>query len=304
MTCPPLRLIATSSAYSPGHISGIVRASNSRLQPILRQGSEGAGISIDRGVTTTVSIFDSQVSGFQISINDVPTSEAEVSELVLLQYLRFTNKPCYLEVKHEIEIPVGFGLGTSGAAALSLSYALNKCFSLGLSLEEAAQIAHYAEVVCGTGLGSVIAEYAGGFECRTVAGAPGIGKITKTNIEGCKAIILCMSPISTKLILKKNDFGCPWSEQGVKNPLGIANLKDFLDTSHAFVSNKGLIDNESRDIMSNLSSWGFASSLALFGRTIFTVVPKDKTEQVVTRLSGYRGQLITCGIDNIGARML
>jgi pantoate kinase len=171
-------------------------------------------------------------------------------------------------------------------------------------MEQAAQIAHCAEVVCGTGLGSVIAEYAGGFECRTLAGGPGIGKITKTKIEGYKAIILCMSPVSTKHILKKNDFGCSWSEQGVKDPLGIANLKDFLDTSYAFVSNKGLIDHQSRDIISNLSSLGFTSSLALFGRTIFTVVPKDKTEQVVNCLSGYQGQLITCGIDNIGARML
>jgi pantoate kinase len=281
-----------------------MKASNSQMQPILRHGSVGAGISIDRGVTTTVSIFDSQVYRFKISINGVPTSDAEVSELVLAQYLRFINKHCYIEVEHDIEIPVGFGLGTSGAAALSLSYALNRCFSLGLTREHAAQIAHYAEVVCGTGLGSVIAEYTGGFECRTIAGPPGLGKIKKTNLEGCKAIILCMNPISTKNVLKKNDFGRSWSEYGVKTPLEVDNLRDFLDTSYAFVSNKGLIDNQSREIISNLSSLGFSSSIALFGRTIFTIVPKDKTERVVSRLSGHRGQLITCGIDNIGARML
>ncbi|HYX49180.1 MAG TPA: hypothetical protein VE843_05530, partial [Ktedonobacteraceae bacterium] len=247
---------------------------------------------------------DSQAQGFQISINGVPTSGAEVSELVLVQYLRFINKPCYLEVEHEIEIPVGFGLGTSGAAALSLSYALNNCFNVGLTGEQAAQIAHYAEVVCGTGLGSVIAEYTGGFERRTVAGAPGIGKIRKTHLEGCKAIILCMNPISTKNVLNKNNFGSSWTEYGVKTPLEIASLRDFLDTSYAFVSDKGLIDNQCRDIISNLNSLGFASSIALFGRTIFTIAPKDKTEQAVSCLSRYPGQLITCGIDNIGARML
>ncbi|HEY5631831.1 MAG TPA: hypothetical protein VIR31_06860, partial [Nitrososphaeraceae archaeon] len=136
------------------------------------------------------------------------------------------------------------------------------------------------------------------------AGPPGIGKIKKTNLEGCKAIILCMSPISTKNVLKKNDFGRSWSESGVKTPIEVANLRDFLDTSYTFVSNKGLIDNQSMEIISNLSSLGFSSSIALFGRTIFTIVPKDKTERVVSCLSGHRGQLITCGIDNIGARML
>ena len=65
-------------------------------------------------------------------------------------------------VEHHVEVPLGAGFGTSGAAALSLALALNEALSLGLSKIEAAQLAHVAEVECKTGLGTVIAETFGG----------------------------------------------------------------------------------------------------------------------------------------------
>ena len=302
---PALQRIATSTAYSPGHISGTVKTANFPQEQILRRGSEGVGISIDRGALTTVNLFRSHIFGFQVSINGRRTAEAEVSELVIMQYLNLITKPCFLKVDHRIDLPIGYGLGTSGAAALSLSYALNKCFQMGLSSERAAQIAHYAEVVCGTGLGTVIGEYAGGFECRAVAGAPGIGVIRKISLEGSRAVILCRSPISTKDILREqHHFGRSWSEHGLSTPLRISNLKNFLDESYAFVSHHGLVDGQSKEIISSLSSHGFASSVALFGKTIFTIVPKEKARQAVSCLSECQGQIIMCGIDNIGARVL
>jgi mevalonate kinase len=53
-------------------------------------------------------------------------------------------------VDHHLEVPIGAGFGTSGAAALSLALALNNIFGLGMSKAEAAQIAHVAEIKCKT----------------------------------------------------------------------------------------------------------------------------------------------------------
>ncbi len=193
--------VALAKAFSPGHITGIVKRASVPCRHFLYQGSEGAGFSIDRGVTTTVSLFDDRNSHYQISINGRTVEDADVSQLVLQQYLKFIERPYYIKIEHDIEIPIGFGLGSSGAATLSLSYALNRSLKVGLSAEQAAQIAHYAEIVCRTGLGTVIAEYTGGFETRTSAGAPGIGTIRKIELKGHRAIIFCMAPISTKSIL-------------------------------------------------------------------------------------------------------
>ena len=121
---------------------------------------------------------------------------------VIEEYLRLADRPYFISAHHDVEIPIGFGLGSSGAAALSLSYTLNQALDIGLSRTQAAQIAHHAEIACNTGLGTVIAEFAGGFEMRTGVGAPGIGSVSKINLDkDYKALVLCLAPILTKSFL-------------------------------------------------------------------------------------------------------
>ncbi|MGB7953215.1 MAG: hypothetical protein WCF23_04480 [Candidatus Nitrosopolaris sp.] len=295
--------VAIAKAFSPGHITGIVKRASIPCRHFLYQGSEGAGFSIDRGVTTTVSLFDDRNSRYQISINGRTVEDADVSQLVLQQYLKFIERPYYIKIEHDIEIPIGFGLGSSGAAALSLSYALNHSLKVGLSAEQAAQIAHYAEIVCRTGLGTVIAEYTGGFETRTSAGAPGIGTIRKIELKGHRAIIFCMAPISTKSILSHNfDLKSGWSDNAWLK--AAVDIKDFVNMAYEFVSNMGLTEGRCKEPISSLKSHGFDSSVALFGDTIFTIVPEDRVREAELCLVGFSGQLFTCSVDNVGARVL
>jgi pantoate kinase len=300
------RPVAIGKAFSPGHITGIVNRASVPCRHFLYQGSVGAGFSIDRGVTTTVRLFDDRNSRYQISFNGRTVEDADVSRVVLQQYLKFIERPFYIKVEHEFEIPIGFGLGSSGASALSLSYALNQSLKVGLSAEQAAQIAHYAEIVCRTGLGTVIAEYMGGFETRTSAGAPGIGIIRKIELRGHRAIIFCMAPISTKSILYDNfDFRSCWHENTWLNNLQDAvDVREFVNMAHEFVSNIGLTEGRCKGPISSLKSHGFDSSVALFGDTIFTIVPEDRARDAEQCLVGFNGQLFTCGVDNIGARVL
>jgi pantoate kinase len=292
--------VATAKAFSPGHITGIAKRALVPGRHLLHHGSEGAGFSIDRGVTTTVSIFD-RSSGYQISMNGMTAENAEVSQLVLQQYLKFFRRPYYIKIEHDVEIPIGFGLGSSGAAALSLSYALNEAAKVGLSAEEAAQIAHWAEIVCGTGLGTVIAEYVGGFETRTRAGAPGIGIIRKIELKGYKVIIFCMRPISTKLVLRGNsNIRSGWRD----DPPRTVSIKDFVTISYEFVSKMGLTNGRCKEPIKALRAHGFDSSVALFGETIFTIIPEDQVLEAERCLGGLNGKSITCGIDNTGARVL
>lgn len=293
--------VSTAKAFSPGHITGIAKRAFVPGRDLLHHGSEGAGFSIDRGVTTTVSIFDDRSSGYQISINGMNAESAEVSQLVLQQYLKFFRRPYYIKIEHDVEIPIGFGLGSSGAAALSLSYALNEAAKVGLSAEEAGQIAHWAEIVCGTGLGTVMAEYVGGFETRTRAGAPGIGIIRKIELKGYKVIIFCMGAISTKLILRGNsNIRSGWRDDTQRT----VSIKDFVTMSYEFVSAMGLTKGRCKEPIRALRAHGFDSSVALFGDTIFTIIPEDHVLEAERCLGGLNGKLLTCGIDNTGARVL
>src|SRR5919202_7099545 len=130
-----------AKAFSPGHITGFIEKSEkiNHNNNSLYLGSKGAGFSIERGITTTVKIFDHDSVDYQISINGIRVQDAEVSKWVIEEYLKLVDQRCYINIEHESTIPIGFGLGSSGAAALSLSYALTDALRPGLSTIKAAQ---------------------------------------------------------------------------------------------------------------------------------------------------------------------
>lgn len=234
--------------------------------------------------------------------------DAEVSQWIIDRYAKeYAEKPFFVSVEHEIGIPVGFGLGSSGAAALSLSYALNSALGAGQkSVQEAARLAHEAEIVCGTGLGTVIAEYAGGFEMRTSPGAPGVGTVETIPLDKrYKATILCISPISTKAFLANrmdmiNGLGGRMLEK-----LGeTKNINDFMKMSYQFADALGLTEGMCRAPVRELRAAGFECSVALFGETVFAIVPEPQAYKAAGILQKFEGRLIVCDVDNRGARVL
>jgi pantoate kinase len=300
--------LCTAKAFSPGHITGFIEKPGKvsyNDSNNLHIGSKGAGFSIDRGITTTVKIFDHDLVNYQISINGIRVQDAEVSRWVIEQYLRLTDQRCYINIEHESTIPIGFGLGSSGAGALSLSYALNDALNIGLSTIEAAQIAHNAEIACKTGLGTVIAEFAGGFEIRTNAGAPGVGTIEKIELDQ-KVLIFCISQISTKSFLSRNHCVLTngLGEKMLKNLEASKDARNFLKLSYCFANHLGLTEGRCKLPMQKLKSRGFDSGIALFGETLFTLVPSDQIEEAKGCLESFNGNLMICNIDNEGARML
>ncbi len=301
--------IALAKAFSPGHITGFFEAPHdisSSSFDFLYRGSKGAGFSIDRGISTTVYLYESSKSNYQISINGAKSRSAEVSKWVVGEYLKHTNRPYFVSIQHDVEIPIGFGLGSSGAAALSLSYALNQVLDIGLNRTQAAQIAHRAEIACNTGLGTVIAEFAGGFEMRTSAGAPGIGSVSKINLDkNYKAVVLCLAPILTKSFLTNriNEInglgGIMLSKLSASR-----SLDDFLKMSHGFAEMLSLTKGRCKRPIAALKTRGIESSVALVGQTVFTVVSEERVAEAAGALREFGGTLIVCNIDMTGARVL
>lgn len=297
--------IVVAKAFSPGHITGFFEMPQGGYSHFLHKGSKGAGFSIDRGIATTAHVYESTKAEYRISINGVQTGNAEVSRWVVEEYIKLSDRPHFVKVDHDVGIPVGFGLGSSGAAALSLSYALNEALDIGLSRTQAAQIAHHAEIACKTGLGTVIAEFAGGFEMRTGAGAPGIGSVTKIDLENYKAVVLCLAPISTKSFLT--------SRMDEINGLGgmmlgklsaSRSVDDFLAMSREFAGTLGLTEDRCKEPIAALKSRGIESSVALFGQTVFTLVPRARAKEAKDAIKGFGGTLLVCNIDGNGARVL
>ena len=294
--------ISVATAYSPSHITGFY--SEVKDESILNRGSLGAGISIKKGVKSTIELYNSERNNYIIRINGIISKDAIVSKFVINEFLKKAKKNYFLKVNHEVEVPIGYGIGTSGSGALSLSYALNDALSLGLSDIETAQIAHNAEIQCKTGLGTVLSEFYGGFCIRTKGGAPGIGKTTVIKLNNCKVAIFCFSPVFTQYFIQgirriSND-DC---HKMMLKVLKTEKIIDFLDLSYRFSQGLGFANRTCNNLMNLLSQNGFQSSLALFGQTVFTVVKENELKVIKEISKNFAARLFISEIENEGVRL-
>jgi pantoate kinase len=78
-------------------------------------------------------------------------------------------------------------------------------------------------------------------------------------------------------------------------------LKDFLKLSRKFADFLGLTKGICAAPLSELASNGIYSSVALFGETIFTLVPKSEEKKVSSILGKFQGVLVVSDIDTKGA---
>ncbi|EGG41643.1 GHMP kinase [Candidatus Nitrosarchaeum limnium SFB1] len=300
-----------ATAFCPAHITGFFKAylENNNQKKSEELGSMGAGFSIKEGVTTHVNIFpkDNQSSNFKITTTGYQSDKTDVSEYVLNEFLKLGNfENLFFDIQHEITIPVGYGLGSSSAVALSLSYALDHVLKTKLDQTIIGKIAHNAEINCKTGLGDVLASYHGGFEIRVKPGAPGIGQVEKINTEDISIIMICFSPISTNKFIKERLFQINGlGGKMVDRLLESKNYEHFQDMSLEFAKYVQVMTLRMEKLIKELSSNGIKCGVALFGETVFTMIPIDKEKQVLKILEKYSdGIIIKSKLDNHGARLL
>ncbi len=299
-----------ATAFCPAHITGFFKAHLDDNQNSLENfGSTGAGFSIKQGVTTRVKVDtkDNQKSNFRIITKGYQSDKTDVSEFVLNEFLKlgkFSNK--FFDIEHEISIPVGYGLGSSSAVALSLSFALDQALETKLDKTIIGQIAHTAEVNCKTGLGDVLASFHGGFEIRVKPGAPGIGCVEKIFTDEISVIMICFSPISTNKFIKErlsqiNGLG----GKMVDRLLESKNYEHFQDMSLEFAKFVDVITPRMQKLVNELSKNNIKCGVAFFGETVFSMIPKEDEDKVLEILQKYPdGIIIKSELDVNGARVL
>ena len=299
-----------ATAFCPAHITGFFKAHLDNTQNNLENlGSMGAGFSIKQGVTTRVKIStkNNQESNFRIITKGYQSDKTDVSEFILNKFLNlgeFSNK--FFDIEHEISIPVGYGLGSSGAVALSLSFALDRALGTKLNKMIIGQIAHNAEITCKTGLGDVLASFHGGFEIRVKPGAPGIGDIEKIPINKISVIMICFSPISTKKFIKENLSKINGLGGKMVNKLRESrNYEHFQDMSLEFVEYVDVMTPKMQKLVNEFSENNIECGIALFGETIFSMIPEEEEGKVLEITKKYpEGLVIKSELDNSGARVL
>jgi pantoate kinase len=299
-----------ATAFCPAHVTGFFKAYlNDNQNNLENLGSMGAGFSIKQGVTTKVKIEskNNQKSNFKITTKGYQSDKTDISEFILNEFLKlgkFSNK--FFNIEHDISIPVGYGLGSSAAVALSLSFALDQALETKLDKIAIGKIAHNAELNCKTGLGDVLASFHGGFEIRVKPGAPGIGRVEKILTEEISIIMICFSPISTNKFIKErlsqiNGLG----GKMVNKLMESKNYEHFQDMSLEFANYIDVMTPKMQKLVNELSENNIKCGVALFGETIFSMIPKKDENKILEILKKYpEGVVIKSELDNVGARVL
>jgi len=269
----------------------------------LKIGSTGAGVNLEHGVTTSVSIRRAGRPRLTVTFNGKPLAYPVVSRAVVQEYLEKSSETLRVNVSHKGILPMGCGYGISGAGALSLSLALNQALGSYLSKIEAAQIAHKAEVKNKTGLGTVTSAFYGGLLIRNRPGAPGIAEVKKIiPSPSLRIVSAAFGPMSTASILSNKDLTkrINLCGRGLVSPqLKSLETNTFIRLSRRFADCLGIFSPRLREAITRMQQRHFMSSMMMIGESLFTIVRKDLVPEarttirsagltpVVSRISGH-----------------
>jgi pantoate kinase len=291
-----------SSLFVPSHITGFFQIIPD-LDP-LRKGSRGAGIVLDKGVITDVSIEDGD--GVDVIINgesDSKLSSITYKTIDLIKE-RFTIVNEKITINHEFQIPVGSGFGVSAACALGTSLGIVKALKLPLTYNRAASIAHLAEIEMKSGLGDVIAEITGGLVLRLKEGAPGYGRTDRIlpgrsrGVDEYYIISKTLGEIETSTIIedpywqkKINQTGETLLGELLEKP----DIHNFFKLSQRFAEKTSLMNSQLKEVVDILEEETLGASMAMLGNTAFAL-----SETPDTSLD----DAIISKIDDMGCRFL
>jgi len=244
------------TASCPGYVTGLFLIGD--------KDAVGAGFCIDKSLATTVS---ERKGGRTTIMLNGQEGALPVSKTVLRLYMERGCRLGLLDIQHNTEVPVGFGLGMSAAGALSLSLALNELVGAGFSREECIKIAHDAEIECGTGLSGVDAAAIGGVLARRSPSEPPL----QLPFEEKTIDIAFYTPIKTSSVIKSPEWKKKVNAAGTE-ALSLLfankNWEGLVASSRQFAQKSGLADWCAHEMGSNPRA-----SMAMLGHTLFSDTP-------------------------------
>jgi pantoate kinase len=256
--------------------------------PLQLVGARGGGFKLALGTTTVVRRASGQeVVSFNRKVIDGTTTH-KVLEIVR-DRLRVRQK---FHVTHEVPLPWGCGFGTSASTAFGAAVGAILASGRASTLKLPAQIAHEAEIICHTGLGTVGSLY-GSSGCGgliTRAGGPGICELEPFTeyYDDFRIVATSLRPRAKKEILtskrhmqKINRAGLKTLERILERP----SSKRMLKQSRTFAEETGLADEEVLRICDLMERKGaIAATQNMVGEAAHCIVKSEHAEELARLL--------------------
>jgi pantoate kinase len=304
-----------SSAFSPAGISSFFEICDRTVdgKPItnLQQvGARGGGFGIEKGVLTEVSVTRAEKNSVKVTING-RSFEAETTKTVVQMLLEKADETYKVLVKHNVEIPIGAGFGSSAAGALTTALALSKALGLNLTYNQLGRIAHVAEIKCKTGLGTVGPLMLGGCVLTIEPGAPGIAVIDRVPISANYVIVAgVFGPTPTKEVLSSPEKRLAvnkWGRKTLENILSEPSLENFLACCREFAEKTGFMTERVRTLMKLADKAGaIGAAQNMVGEAVHALTTLENAEKVTQAFKQVlpRDKILVAQVDIQGARLI
>lgn len=305
----------TSIAFSPCGISSFFEICDTNLDgtPITnpeKVGSRGGGFTLSKGVTAEVHTDPSESTKMEIYINERKV-EAKTTKNVVTSLLHSLKNKFHVKVKHRVEVPIGSGFGTSAAGALSCALVLSHAFGLNLTYNKIASVAHVADVVCQTGLGTVAGLTVGFLVLIVKSGTVGIGLVDRIPIpSNLKIIAGSFKPIDKRSVLmvpEKRSLVNKLGRETLTRILAMPNLVNFLKSCKDFTFRSGLASTHVKSLILEAETAGaIGAAQNMVGEAVHAVTTLANLDRVYDAFRLYlpKKKIIISDIDFQGARLL
>jgi len=266
-------------------------------------GSRGAGFNVNGKGRTDLS-FENLEKGKEscctIYINEEKFDKKAETTCFIFDYVKKLIKdPVKVKIEHFFDLPVGCGYGASGSGALGTIFGLNKLFNLNLDDLENGKIAHIAEVVKKTGLGTVCGQLGRGLCILKEPGYPCTYERLKSPND---LLVICGSfgTIQTKSILSDVSLSSKIKRAGkiALNKLMLEpNYRNFIKVSFQFVEESEILNilhlDRIRELLNDLHKLDIiGASMNQLGRSVYIFCKKGKENEVLEVLNTYRPEIL------------
>jgi len=270
--------------YVPAGLSSIFQVCYEGNRDLELEGARGGGFRLKLGTYTYAEL--SKVD--EVFINGFK-EEGKTSLKVIELFKKKFQIEESIRLFHKIEVPIGCGFRTSGSGALGAVFAIADLFDIRASYCELANIAHKAEILSLTGLGTVagLSSFKGSCGLIIEAGGPCICKTQVLKVDRDDVLVsIVISNIDKATVLQSEE------KKKLVNALAEDLMKDIddayslLDRASVFAIKAGFADAYLQKLMDFMLKIGFKGvAQNMIGKAVHGLVDKNHLERVVKELS-------------------
>lgn len=287
--CPKMRTVYVPSAVSSFFTFEGVGEDGSFIQPLQRVGAKGGGFKLVKGTHTSAELIESPED--EVLFDGRPIANS-TTHAVLNIVRRRTGSKGHFRVTHWVEVPIGAGFGTSASASIGAAVAVLREIDFKGTFRLAGEIAHEADLVSHTGLGTVGAIYASAGTGGLIVepGGPGVCRVEAFMEDFEKLSLIAVTfksrekrPLltSSDIIKRVNEVGTRTLERVMSNPSSVVMLRE----SRKFAVDAGLATPELDKVCSLMEEAGaLASAHNMIGEAAHCIAWRDDARHVTKRL--------------------